>query len=148
MELLTVLSPDLMNVELRGETKEEIIEELLDLLMKSGKILDREKALQSLLEREERMSTGIQDGVAIPHAKTDAVTEMVACVGLKPGGMDFQSLDGRPSQIFIMTLSPTSGSGPHVRFLASVSRLLQDEEAREALLGSSEPEELYRRMVR
>jgi len=142
-----VLSPDLMNVGLTGETKEEIINELLDLLMKSGKIRDRAKALQSLLEREERMSTGIQDGVAIPHAKTDAVTEMVACVGLKPGGMDFQSLDGRPSQIFIMTLSPTSGSGPHVRFLASVSRLLQDEAAREALISSSGPEDLYRRMV-
>ena len=142
-----MLSPDLMNVGLTGETKEEIINELLDLLMKSGKIRDRAKALQSLLEREERMSTGIQDGVAIPHAKTDAVTEMVACVGLKPGGMDFQSLDGRPSQIFIMTLSPTSGSGPHVRFLASVSRLLQDEAAREALISSSGPEDLYRRMV-
>lgn len=143
-----MLSPGLMNVGLRGETKEEIIEELLDLLMKSGKVLDRGKALESLLEREGRMSTGIQDGVAIPHAKTDAVSEMVACVGLKPEGMDFQSLDGKPSRIFIMTLSPTSGSGPHVRFLASVSRLLQDEAAREALLNSSAPKDLYDRMVR
>lgn len=147
MEILSALSPELMTVDLQGDTKEGIINELLDLLMKTGKVADREKALECLLDRESKMSTGIQDGVAIPHAKTDAVSEMIACVGIKQGGMDFQSLDGRPSVIFIMTLSPSSGTGPHVRFLAAISRLLQDDEARKALVSAPDARSLFERIV-
>lgn len=147
MELINVLSPEFMTVNLQGETKEEIINELLDLLMKTGKVTDRENALSCILDRENKMSTGVQDGVAIPHAKTETVSEMVVCVGLKPEGTDFNSLDGKPSRIFIMTLSPSSGSGPHVRFLASISRLLRDETAREALISSPDIKTLHERMV-
>ena len=147
MELLSVLSPELMTVDLKGETKNEILNELLDLLMKTGKVADREKAMSCLLDREAKMSTGIENGVAIPHAKTDAVSEMVACVGIKPEGVDYSSLDGKPSNIFIMTLSPTSGSGPHVRFLAAVSHLLQDAGARENLVNAPDSETLFKRMV-
>jgi PTS system nitrogen regulatory IIA component len=88
------------------------------------------------------MSTGIQEGIAIPHGKTDAVDELVACVAIKKEGIDFESLDGKPSRIFIMTLSPANKVGPHVQFLAEISRLLKRTEARAQMLSAGSAEEL------
>jgi len=86
------------------------------------------------MEREHKMSTGIQHGVAIPHAKTKVVKSLVVCIGVKEDGVDFASLDGEPSTIFIMTLSPTDRVGPHVQFLAEVSMVIKEESARKAIL--------------
>ncbi|MCK5198474.1 MAG: PTS sugar transporter subunit IIA, partial [Spirochaetales bacterium] len=124
-----------------------IIENLLDILVKTGKVKDRTAALEALLEREAKMSTGIQQGVAIPHCKTDAVNELLACVGIKKDGVDFQALDGIPSKIFIMTLSPLTRTGPHVQFLAEISRVLTSEGMREKLINAGTEEELISLMV-
>jgi PTS system nitrogen regulatory IIA component len=94
------------------------------------------------MERERKMSTGIQHGVAIPHAKTKAVKNLVACIGLKKEGVDFASLDGEPSRIFIMTLSPVDRVGPHVQFLAEISMVIKTEEAREHLLQAKSAQEV------
>jgi mannitol/fructose-specific phosphotransferase system IIA component (Ntr-type) len=132
-----VLNPSVVTTTLAGTTKQAIIEELLDLLMATGRVSDRALALDSLLSREKKMSTGLQFGVAIPHAKTPAVKELVACIGLKKEGVDFASLDGEPSRIFIMTLSPENRTGPHVQFLAQVSSILKSQAARDELLQSA-----------
>jgi fructose-specific phosphotransferase system IIA component len=142
MNIKKVLNKDLVSLNLPGATKREIIEAMVDLAMKSGKITDRQTALNAVLEREEKMSTGIQYGVAIPHGKCDAVKELVACIGLKPEGVDFASLDGEPSRIFIMTISPLNRTGPHVQFLAEISRILKDEKSREAMLAAGSVPEL------
>jgi len=142
MNLRKVLSPELVSLGMKASTKREAIEELVDLLMKSGKIRDRDAALQAVLERESKMSTGIQHGVAIPHGKTGAVDDLVACVAVKPEGIDFESLDGEPSTIFIMTLSPLNKTGPHVQFLAEISRLLKTAESRERILKVASRQEL------
>ena len=118
MNLRKILSPEVICMNLESESKDDVIEELLDLLMASGKVSDRDQALAAIKDRESKMSTGIQHGVAIPHGKCAAVTELAACIGLKPEGIDFDALDGEPSSIFIMTLSPTDRTGPHVQFLA------------------------------
>jgi Kef-type K+ transport system membrane component KefB/mannitol/fructose-specific phosphotransferase system IIA component (Ntr-type) len=136
------LSEDLIQPHLSGRTKDEIIEELVDLLCRAGKVADRQAALDAVLERERSLSTGLQRGVAIPHGKTDAVGSLVCAVGLKPEGVDFDSLDGQPSRIFVLTLSPKSRPAPHVQFMSAVAeivrgsgrdRLLECETAREVL---------------
>jgi len=142
MMIGNVLTPDVVRLEIPGETKQQIIESLLDILMETGKVENRQTALEALLEREEKMSTGIENGLAIPHGKTAAVKELVACIGLKKEGVDFDSLDGKPSTIFIMTLSPKDKSGPHIQFLAEISSLLKDDEGRNEILAAKTPQEV------
>lgn len=142
MNLRKVLSSSVISCDLPGKTKEEVIGALMDMAMKTGKVRNRETAMRSILEREQQMSTGIQNGVAIPHGKTDAVDELVACLGVKKEGIDFEALDGEESRIFFMTLSPAGRSGPHVQFLAEVSQLLINVEKRDLLLKAATAEEI------
>jgi PTS system nitrogen regulatory IIA component len=146
MNVKKQLKTDLISLNLPCGSKREIIEAMIDLAMKSGKIRDRQAALDSVLAREAKMSTGIQFGVAIPHGKSDTVDELVACVGLKPEGVDFEALDGIPSNIFIMTISPVNRTGPHVQFLAEISKILKSEESRKAILASKSPAELLAKL--
>ena len=91
MTLLDILSPDSTIVDLKGDTKEEIIAELVDSLSASEAISDRDKVLQAVLEREKIMSTGIGDGIAIPHGKSDSVVKLVAAPGTQRRGVDFEA---------------------------------------------------------
>jgi fructose-specific phosphotransferase system IIA component len=143
MNLKKVLSPEVVWVDLKADTKQGIIEEIIDRLVAAGKIKDRDAVLQAVMEREAKMSTGMQNGVAIPHGKTDAVKELVAAVGLQKQGVDFDSMDGVPSRIFIMTISPSKRSGPHMQFLAEVSRLIGQPSEREKLLACNTHAEIY-----
>jgi fructose-specific phosphotransferase system IIA component len=130
-------------MDLTAETKDEVIDELLHVLHKHGYITDKQRAREAVMERERTMSTGMQDGIAIPHGKTDSVGEMAVAVGLKRKGIDFQSLDGKPSYIFILALSPESVTGPHLQFLAGVSSLLNSEESRDRLLSCRTQKEVF-----
>lgn len=147
MNLKKILNKNVVDLELQGSSKQEIIENLLDILIKTGKVKDRDAALKALLEREAKMSTGIQQGIAIPHCKTDAVNELLACVGIKKDGLDFEALDGISSKIFIMTLSPLTRTGPHVQFLAEISRVLTNEEMRIKLINACSENELISLIV-
>lgn len=145
MNLRKVLAADTISLALKSDTKEGIIEEMIDLLMAAGKIRDlkdRKEALRVVLERERKMSTGMQNGIAIPHGKTDRVDTLVAAVALKKEGVDFGSLDGQPSRIFVMTLSPDTRTGPHIQFLAEISRQLSDASVREKVLAAERPEDV------
>ena len=142
MKLKQVLNKEVVTTDLKSTGKREVIEELLDILMKTGKVSDRSAALKDLLEREDKMSTGIQHGVAIPHAKTKAVKELVACIGTHREGIDFEALDGEASSIFVMTLSPEDRTGPHVQFLAEISMVLKSPAVRSAIKQVTDPEEL------
>lgn len=143
MNLKKVLSSDSVWVDLKADTKEGIIEEMVDRLVAAGKISDRNGVLNAIMERENKMSTGMQNGVAIPHGKTDAVKSLVAAVGLQKAGVNFDSMDGSPCTIFIMTLSPVKRTGPHMQFLAEVSRLISQPSERERLLASRTHAEIY-----
>ena len=134
MNLKKVLSPDSVWVDLKADTKQGIIEEMIDRLVAAGKVKDRDAVLTAVFEREEKMSTGMQNGVAIPHGKTDAVKSLVAAIGLNKAGVNFDSMDGSPCTIFIMTLSPLKRRGLHMQFLAEVSRLISQPAEREKLL--------------
>lgn len=136
MEFNEVLKNGCYCLRLNSDTKEDIIEEMVDLLVDGGKIKgeDRAAVLQAVREREKKMSTGVQHGVAIPHGKSDVVEELVTAVALKPEGIDFRSLDGEPSRIFIMTVSSVLRSGPHLQYLAEISKILNVPSFRERIL--------------
>ncbi len=142
MKLKNVLSENVVKIELESTTKDDVIKELLDILKENKLIDDVDLAYQDVIDRESKMSTGIQHGVAIPHAKTKAVKKLSACIGVKKQGLDFKSLDGEESNIFIMTLSPSDHIGPHVQFLAEISRVIKTEEARKSILNAKNENEI------
>lgn len=137
-----VLSKETVALALKASTKEQVIEELVDLLVQAGRVKDRKAALKAVLERERKMSTGLQNGIAIPHGKTDTVETLVAALGIKKEGIDFDSLDKQPSTIFLLTLSPASRTGPHIQFLADISRTLHDPAIRKKVLDATTEEEV------
>lgn len=134
MNLKKLLTEDTIILELKGVNKEEIIQEMIDLLVLRGRIKDRDAALRAVMEREQKMSTGMQHGIAIPHGKTDSVDKLVTAMALKREGVDFGSMDGKPSTIFIMTISSISRTGPHIQFLSEISQVLNDPDKRERIL--------------
>jgi len=142
MSLKTVINAETINLNLKGTTKKEIINELLDILQKTGKIKNREAALAAVLDREEKMSTGMKHGIAIPHGKTATTQDLIACIGISENPVDFDSIDKLPCRIFIMTLSPVEKTGPHLQFLAEVSLLFKSAEKREEILKAKTPEQI------
>jgi PTS system nitrogen regulatory IIA component len=116
---------------------------LLALLKREGKLANVDAARQAVWQREKSMSTGLQYGVAIPHGKTDTVDGLVCAVGIQPEGVDFESMDGSPSRIFILTLSPASKPAPHVQFMSTVSQVL-NETGRQRILECTSAGGIYR----
>jgi PTS system nitrogen regulatory IIA component len=142
MNLKTVINTETIDLHLKGATKKEIINELLDILLKAGKIKDKGAALAAVMDREEKMSTGMKHGIAIPHGKCAATEDLVACIGISEKPVDFDSLDKQPCRIFIMTLSPVEKTGPHLQFLAEVSLLFKSAEKRQEILNAKTPGEI------
>ena len=147
MTLKKPLTAETISLDLKGASKEAILSEMVDLLVASGHIRDREAVLKAVSDREKRMSTGMQNGFAIPHGKTDSVDCLVAALGIKRGGVDFGALDGQPSNIFVMTVSPDSRTGPHIQFLAEISRPLNDVAVRTKLLSATSREEVLHLLI-
>ena len=129
---------------LKGHDKAGVITELVDELARNGLVGDRDGVLAAVLAREADMSTGMQTGIALPHGKHPSVAGLVSVLGLSPDGVDFDSLDGEPSRIFVMTVSPLHTVGPHLRFLAAVGKLLGRAGVREAVLAATEKASLLR----
>ena len=142
--LKTRLERSCFSVGLVAKTKRAVLEELSDLLVAGGAVSveHRDDVLAALVEREGKMSTGMQLGVAIPHAKTDKVERLVTAVALAEGGVEFDSLDGKASRIFVATVSPPTDAGGHIRFLADISRQLASARVRERVLASRSAEEM------
>ncbi|MDR2807574.1 MAG: PTS sugar transporter subunit IIA [Spirochaetaceae bacterium] len=140
MNIKTILSKDTISLHLKGTTKEAIIEELLNVLVAAHQIQDRASALAAVMEREQKMSTGMKHGIALPHGKTSAIKDLVACIGISDNPVDFDSIDQKPCRIFIMTLSPIEKTGPHLQFLAEVSLLFKSAEKRAEMLVAESPQ--------
>lgn len=143
MNVRKAISKEAISISLQASDKQGIVEEMIDLLVAAGKITDRKAAIKAVMEREKKMSTGMHHGVAIPHGKTDSVDGLVACIGLLPAGVDFNSMDGQPSRIFILTISPANRAGPHIQFLAEISRLLNRQEIRKQLVQATSADEIF-----
>jgi PTS system nitrogen regulatory IIA component len=144
MNLKTVLSKDTISLHLQGKTKEEIINELLDILVSAEKIQDKAAAFAAVMDREKKMSTGMKHGIAIPHGKSNSIQDLIACIGVSDTAVDFDSLDHEPCRIFIMTLSPLEKTGPHLQFLAEISLLFKSSEKRAEILKAKDPEDILK----
>ena len=144
MNLKTILTKELVCLHLKGTTKEEIINELLDILVAAKKIPDRPAAFAAIMDREQKMSTGMKHGIAIPHGKTPTINDLVACIGISDSPVDFDALDHEPCRIFIMTLSPVEKTGPHLQFLAEISLLFKSSEKRKEILSATNVEEVVK----
>ena len=143
MNIRKAISKEALSLSLNARDKQGILEELVDLLDRAGRIPDRKAVLKCVMEREKKMSTGMHHGLAIPHGKTDTVEGLVASVGLIPEGVDFDCMDHQPAKIFILTVSPANRAGPHIQFLAEISRMMNRSDVRESLLRASSVDELH-----
>lgn len=139
----TALHPENVRVPLTAADKPGVIRELLDILDASGDLPDRAAAEAVVFDRENLMSTGLEHGLAIPHGKTDTVPGLVVAAGTHPEGIDFACADGKVARIFILTVSPASRSGPHIRLMAEISTLVRDDTLRGRLLDATTAEEVY-----
>lgn len=141
MRLSELLQPQAISVRLQARSKREAIAELVQLL-ETGHGLDSQgEILDRVLRREAMMSTGIGNGVAIPHGKARAADRLMAACGVCPEGLEFESVDGEPATLFVLLVAPESGGALHVKVLANISRLLKEEAVRRQLRESASPEQ-------
>lgn len=139
MRLSELLNEKSISLSLAARDKESCIKELVQLLETAHDVNTKGEILSKVLQRESMMSTGIGNGVAIPHGKTRLLDHLVAACAVAPGGIDFDTMDGEPATLFILLVSPESLRGPHVKALANVSRLLKEESVRTALRQCASP---------
>jgi len=135
MQLMDFLSKKAIVTDIKSTKKEDVIRELVDALINAGEIEKRyrNKLIDALMSRESLGSTGIGQGIAIPHAKSDCLNKLVAAFGLSRKGVDFDSLDGELAYIFFLLVAPQDSAGPHLKALARISRLLKDKYFRDTL---------------
>ena len=136
MNIMSFLDGRAVTTDLKSHnSKEEVIRELVEFLVKAGAIKEKDvlRLVQILLKRESLGSTGIGQGVAIPHGKSDCVTKLVGAFGGSHAGVNFDSLDGEPVHLFFLLVAPEDSAGPHLKALARISRLLKDKHFRDSL---------------
>ncbi len=138
MKLADFLDDECVIANVQARTKKEVLAELIQPLKAGWPDLDPEKVLSVLLDREALGTTGIGDGIAIPHGKLEGLDSVVLVVGRSLAGLDFQALDHKPCHIFFLVLAPEKVAGMHLRILAYISRLLQDPSFRQAFLEASD----------
>lgn len=142
MKLGDYLSAGQVVTDLEPGDVESVLRQLVDPLVRAGRVRDREAVIRALLERETLQSTGIGSGVAVPHAICDELEAPKLVLGLCPEGADFHSLDERPVHLFLMLLSPPDETRIHIKLLARVARLVRHSELVEELLEAGDPEDV------
>ena len=144
MKLLDIVSPGGVVDDLRAETKEGILREMSEVAATSVPSLSVQSLTSILLDRESLGSTGIGDGVAIPHGKVPGLTRLVAVFGRSRAGVQFHSLDGKPAHLIFLVMAPEQSAGMHLKALARISRLLKDARVRRSLLDARDADDLRR----
>ena len=146
MKIMDFLREKAISVDLQSRDKEGLIRELVQLLVRAGELKgpDEERVVPVLLAREALGSTGIGQGVGIPHGKCNVVRQLVGAFGISRRGVNFDSLDGEPAQIFFLLLAPEDSAGPHLKALARISRLLKDRFFRESLKEAKDEKQVIR----
>lgn len=142
MHISSILEEQFIAIKLPASTKEQALNSMIDLLGKSPKVLDLEKVRKAILDRERLMSTGVGHGFAIPHGKTDALTDIVAAFAITADPIDFQAIDQQPVRLIFMLVGRETHVGTHLKLLSRVSRLMNSEEFRTMLLNAGTPAEV------
>ena len=138
MRILDFLDKDAIELNVKSKNKKEVIEELVEMLAKKNVILDKKATIESLMEREELGSTGVGQGIAIPHSKTKGVKDLVAAFGVSADGVDFDALDGEAVNIFFLLLAPEGAAGLMLKALARVSNFLKNKYYRRKILEAKD----------
>jgi fructose PTS system EIIBC or EIIC component len=142
MKIVDLLSEQVVRTNLPGTSKNEVINAIIDLAAGQDRVLDKEKVREAIFEREKIMSTGVGAGFAIPHAKSDAVSDIVAAFAITAQPIDYQSLDDQPVRIIFLLVGRENMVGPHIKLLSRISRLMNNEEFRKRLLEASTPKDV------
>jgi PTS system nitrogen regulatory IIA component len=140
--LTNYLIPDLVRCDLASRGKNDALKELGELLAKPSQTPDSNTITKALVDREQLATTGVGDGVAIPHAKLEGLDDNRIAVGISRKGIPFDAVDDRPVNIFFALVAPISSAGDHLRILAQISRLLKDADVRARLIESGTPDKL------
>jgi len=143
MKICDILKQDKIITELKGESKEEVINELLDLFKNDSRVIDISKVKKAVIEREKIMTTAIGKLIAIPHAKSDAVMEMIAAFGKFVQPFDFDSLDNKPVYLVFLFVSTTNLAADHLKLLSRISKMMDNDEFRKNLLTANSAEEIF-----
>jgi mannitol/fructose-specific phosphotransferase system IIA component (Ntr-type) len=145
MKLTEILSEHEIKIGLEAEDKMEAIEELIDLLISEHEISlrDRDVIIDAVFTRERSISTGVGEGVAIPHGSIDCVDEIVGSIGISPNGIDFDSFDGEPVFIVLLLLVPKTSFGKHIKTLAHIARTLSKPGIRDRIRSADSPEIVF-----
>lgn len=145
MKIMDFLNKKAISAGLKAANKEGVIRELVDLLIGADGVSGKkEEMVKILMARESLGSTGIGQGIGIPHGKTSNVKSLIAAFGLSKKGIDFESLDGEPAYIFFLLLAPEESAGPHLKALARISRLLKDKYVRDMLRQAATEKDIIR----
>jgi len=143
MKILDLLSMDSIVPELKGRTKKQVLEELIEAVKQNKPGIDSDRLMKVLLERERLGSTGIGDGIAIPHGKLRDIDDLVLSFGRSSEGIDFESMDGKPVHLFFLLVAPESCAGIHLRALARIARLLKNGTVRKRLAKVDSREDIF-----
>ena len=148
MRLTEILKPQNIKVPLAAGTKAEAIGELVSVLADNGELTDAKKVLDAVLEREATRTTGIGNGLAIPHGKCTGTDHLVMAIGRPGTPVDFQAIDGRPVNLIWLLASPPDKTGPHIHALARISRLMTIDKFRHALAEAKTAPDIYDAIVK
>jgi fructose-specific phosphotransferase system IIA component len=141
IDMLNLIQENCIIPDLKGDTKEAIIEELVKLLAFKGKLDDFELVLYDVLQREKIMSTGMEHAIAVPHAKSEGVKETAVAVGIKKSGVDFGSIDGVKTQIVVLVVSPLKNNNQHIQFLSAITAIFRGD-APERIINAESPADI------
>jgi fructose-specific phosphotransferase system IIA component len=143
MKITDFLDKRSIKLDVESVEKEDVLKELVEALAGAKEIGDKKSIVKALIERESLGSTGIGQGIAIPHGKTDKIGELIAVLGISRKGVNFEALDGEPVYIFFLLVAPKDTAGPHLKALAQISRLLRDTYFCELLKRCRTADEVY-----
>jgi PTS system fructose-specific IIC component/PTS system nitrogen regulatory IIA component len=143
MLLCEVFLPEFIIDNLEAEDKEEVFEEMVSRFCEVTKLRVRDKVLDALRERESKMSTGIQHGIAIPHGKTSAVSNMFGILGVSKNGIDYDSLDGKPVHLVMMLLAPPVEAERHLHLLQRMANILRNPDFYDDVIRAGSAQQIY-----
>lgn len=147
MDLTEIVTEDAVKIPLVSSTKAGVLRELVDFLDHNGKIADPDRVYRALLDREELGSTGLEQGIAVPHCKCDAVNDVTIAVGVSPSGVRFDSIDGELSRLFFLVIAAPNQSTAHLQVLSEIGELTRSESYLRSLMEAGSPEEFVRRFT-
>lgn len=147
MKLSDIFKPQFIIPDLKAHDKKGVLEELSGIITEQEKSLNKGTLLQVLLERERLGSTGIGDGIALPHGKLRGLDKLLISFGRSIDGLDFESIDEQPAYLFFLLLAPENSAGMHLKSLAKISRILKDGNLRQRLMGAETTEEIYKIII-